>query len=127
MLSTSTKRQSSRRTKDPDTRPNTRGLILHTARAAPVKLLDGPEPPPAPRVPGQIDPGIRKAVEVLQKNNIETFEACEGGQGHAYPEPTVAFYGTPEAGWRAVGLACRGGLPCLWAARTIPQAGVGHP
>jgi hypothetical protein len=39
-----------------------------------------------------------------KRGGIETFESCEGGPGHAYPEPTVAFYGTPEAGWRAVGI-----------------------
>ena len=52
-----------------------------------------------PPVPGKLDPGIRKAVERLQAEGIETFESCEGGSGHAFPEPTIRFYGTPEAGW----------------------------
>jgi hypothetical protein len=102
-----------RRTKDVDVRPNTRGLILHTARSAPPVQPQLSEPPPARRVPGQIDPGIRKAVELLQKHNIETFESCEGGLGHSYPEPTVAFYGTPEAGWRAVSVCLAYRLPVL--------------
>ena len=100
-----------RRTKDPATRLTTRGLILHTARAVPDAAPERPEPPSARRKPGTIDPGIRKAVEVLQAYRIETCESCEGGPGHAYPEPTVAFYGTPEAGWRAVAACLASGLP----------------
>jgi hypothetical protein len=53
-------------------------------------------------VPGKLDRGIRKVVERLQACGIETFESCEGGEGHAFLEPTIRFYGTPEAGWRAV-------------------------
>jgi hypothetical protein len=62
-----------------------------------------------------LDPGIRKAVRVLLEHQIETFESCEGGPGHAFPEPTVRFYGTPEAGWRAVAACLANGLPvsCL--------------
>ena len=101
------------RTKDPAIRPSTRGLMLHTARSVPAALPRTAEPPPSRRVPGQIDPGIRQAVERLQARGIETFESCEGGPGHAYPEPTVAFYGTPEAGWRAVAACLAYGLPVL--------------
>ena len=57
-----------------------------------------------PPVPGKLDRGIEKAVRTLQANDIETFESCEGGEGRAYPEPTVCFTGGREAGWRAVGL-----------------------
>src|SRR5438105_1122038 len=64
-------------------------------------------------VPGRLDPGIRAAVERLQTNGIETFESCEGGASHAYPEPTIRFHGTPEAGWRAVGICLAYGLPVL--------------
>ena len=62
-------------------------------------------------MPGQIDPGIRQAVLRLQQHNIETCESCEGSPGHAYPEPTVAFYGTAEAGWRAMAVCLAYGLP----------------
>ena len=110
MLIQKVKRQRGR-TKDPETKRNTRGLILNTLRSEPPKLPEGPEPPSSPKVPGQIDPGIRKAVELFQKHNIETCESCEGGPGHSYPEPTVAFYGTPEAGWRAVAVCLGYGLP----------------
>jgi hypothetical protein len=63
--------------------------------------------------PGKIDLGIRKAVTCLQTNGIETFESCEGGKHHAFPEPTIRFYGTPEAGWRAVGICLAHNLPVL--------------
>jgi len=66
---------------------------------------------PSPPVPGKLDIGIRKAVERLQSCGIETFESCEGGPNHSYPEPTIRFYGTPEAGWRAVGICLAHGLP----------------
>jgi len=64
-------------------------------------------------VPGQLDAGIEKAVRLLQGGGIETFESCEGGAGHAFPEPTVRFYGTPEAGWRAVAVCLANGLPIM--------------
>src|SRR5579859_1751142 len=64
-----------------------------------------------------LDPGIRKAVERLQASGIETFESCEGGPGHSFPEPTVRFHGTPEAGWRAVGICLAYGLPILFLRR----------
>ena len=64
-----------------------------------------------------LDSGIRKAVERLQAEGIETFESCEGSPGHSYPEPTVRFYGTPEAGWRAVGVCLAYGLPILFLRR----------
>ena len=64
-------------------------------------------------VPGKLDRGIRKAVERLQACGIETFESCEGGEGHAFQEPTIRFYGTPEAGWRAVAACLAYGLPIL--------------
>jgi hypothetical protein len=41
----------------------------------------------------QIDIGILPAVEILRKNGIDTFESCEGGEGHSFPEPTVRFWG----------------------------------
>jgi hypothetical protein len=66
-----------------------------------------------PPVPGRLDRGIRRVVERLQNSGIETFESCEGGQDHAYPEPTIRFHGTPEAGWRAVGVCLAYGLPIM--------------
>ena len=69
--------------------------------------------PATPPLPGTVDPGILRGVEVLQMSNIETFESCEGGQGHAFPEPTIRFHGTAEAGWRALAVCISYGLPIL--------------
>ena len=92
------------RTPNVETKLNTRGLIPDTAESAAVGSPQETEPPQCPPVPGQIDPGIRQAVKRLQDHGIETYESCEGGPGHSYPEPTIAFYGAPEAGWRAVAI-----------------------
>ena len=66
---------------------------------------------PSPFVPGKIDRGIKRAVSLLQAHEIETYESCEGGEGHAYAEPTVRFHGVPEAGWRALSVCLAHGLP----------------
>jgi hypothetical protein len=58
----------------------------------------------------QMDPGIRDAVKILIENGIETMQSCQGGQGHAYPEPTIDFSGGYEAGFRAFAIATMFGL-----------------
>ncbi|HZS38760.1 MAG TPA: hypothetical protein VFF06_18135 [Polyangia bacterium] len=60
-----------------------------------------------------LDDGIRTYVKRLRLSGIETFESCEGGPGHSYPEPTVRFSGTPETGWRALAICLAYGLPVL--------------
>lgn len=56
-----------------------------------------------------LDEGIRAIVECLSAANVETFESCQGGVGHAYPEPTVRFHGDRPEGYRALGIAlCAG-------------------
>lgn len=57
-----------------------------------------------------LDTGIADAVSVLAADGVETFESCEGGTGHAFPEPTVRFHGHRDEGFRALGIALRGGL-----------------
>ena len=63
-------------------------------------------------IPGKIDVGIAGAVSILQQNGIETFESCEGGEGHAFPEPTVRFHGR-HSGFKAFTVAMDHGLPVL--------------
>lgn len=58
----------------------------------------------------RLDAGIRPIVEVLVANGIETFESCEGGQGHAFYEPTVRFHGNHAEGFRALAIALQHGL-----------------
>lgn len=41
----------------------------------------------------ELDPGIRFAVRVLHAAGFETCQSCEGGDGHAYPAPTIEMPG----------------------------------
>jgi len=58
-----------------------------------------------------LDRWISYAVKVLRDGGIETYEACEGGRGHSYLEPTVRFHGTQGDGFKALALAITFGLP----------------
>jgi hypothetical protein len=78
-----------------------RGTMLHTY-----------DPP--------LDTGIRNIVTVLVASGIETFESCEGGPGHAYPEPTVRFHGDQSEGYRALSVALRAGLSVSELRRVWP-------
>jgi hypothetical protein len=60
---------------------------------------------------GPFDYGIKRAVNILRENNIETCQSCEGGPGHAYPEPTVEFLGSYGEGFRALSICFDNGLP----------------
>jgi hypothetical protein len=57
-----------------------------------------------------LDEGIRQEVVILSANGVETFESCEGGDGHSFPEPTIRFHGTKAAGLHAVAVAMVHGL-----------------
>jgi hypothetical protein len=67
----------------------------------------------APVTDMELDFGIRDAVLALRAAGIETFESCEGGKGHAFPDPTIKFQGGPWAGYRAFAAAMERGLPVL--------------
>lgn len=67
-----------------------------------------------------VDPLIAPIVRVLLENGVETFESCQGGEGHAYPEPTVRFYGERGAGFRALAVAMEHGLRVLHLRRVWP-------
>src|SRR5688500_8051621 len=57
-----------------------------------------------------LDPGIVSAVRILRAAGIETFESCEGGPGHSYPEPAVRFNGDIAEGFMALTVAVQAGL-----------------
>jgi hypothetical protein len=65
----------------------------------------------APEVDLPLDPGIREAVLILRRGGVETFESCEGGDGHAFPDPTIKFHGSQGAGFHALAVALDHGLP----------------
>lgn len=45
------------------------------------------------------------------QNGIRTYESCEGGPGHAYPEPTVCFHAQFGKALTALGMCIDWGLP----------------
>jgi hypothetical protein len=65
-----------------------------------------------------LDEGIREIVVTLLANGVETFESCEGGRGHSFPEPTVRFEGASSEGLRALAVALENGLPVARLRRT---------
>ena len=62
-------------------------------------------------VPDGLDVGIARAVRLLMEHGVETYESCQGGAGHCYPEPTVRFHGQREAGFHALAVAQTYALP----------------
>lgn len=67
-----------------------------------------------------LDQGIALHVSVLRGAGVETFESCEGGTGHAYPVPTVRFYGDRSEGFRVFTVAMQNGLPVAELRRVWP-------
>ena len=67
-----------------------------------------------------LDHGIELAVRALRDAGIETFESCEGGSGHAYPEPTIRFHGGRPEGFRALAVAMQSGLAVASLRRVWP-------
>jgi hypothetical protein len=73
-----------------------------------------------PAQDAQLDPGIKRYVEILNEHGIETFESCEGGPDHAYPKPTIRFLGARDVGFKALGIALMYALPVADVRRTWP-------
>lgn len=65
-----------------------------------------------------LDPGIVRAVEILQAADVHTYESCQGGPGHTYADPTIRFYGSAGEGWRALGVCMDHGLPVMHLQRS---------
>ena len=40
-----------------------------------------------------LDSGIRNAVQILNDHGFETWESCQGGDGHCFEMPTIRFWG----------------------------------
>ena len=58
-----------------------------------------------------LDKGVSRYVELLNAANVETYESCEGGEGHSYPETTVRFHGGSAEGFRALSVAMQHAMP----------------
>jgi hypothetical protein len=73
--------------------------IAYHGRSGRVRDIDG------------LDPGIAPFVEVLWSAGLDTYESCEGGHGHSYPQPAVRFRGGRTEGFWALHVAVQNGLP----------------
>lgn len=73
-----------------------------------------------------LDKGIKDYVEILLAEGIETYQSCEGGEGHSFPEPTVQFSGDRSEGFRALAVALQNGLP-VSAVRRVWSIEDGEP
>ena len=73
-------------------------------------LVCDPMPEQTKEYSPPLDKGIRHEVEILVEGGIETYESCEGGIGHCFPEPTVRFHGERSEGFKALAIALQNGL-----------------
>jgi hypothetical protein len=74
-----------------------------------------------------LDPGIAPYVDLLDAAGIETFESCEGTEGHGFLEPTVRFYGDNSEGFRALAVAVQRELPVAELRRYWQVSRAGEP
>lgn len=59
----------------------------------------------------EVDSGVRPYVAILDRAGVETFESCQGGEGHCASKPMVRFHGQRGAGWQALQVALDHDLP----------------
>jgi hypothetical protein len=71
-------------------------------------------------------PGLR-SLDVLDAAGIETFESCEGTEGHGPLEPTIRFYGDYSEGFRALAVAVQHELPVAELRRYWQVSRAGEP
>ena len=67
-----------------------------------------------------LDNGIEQEVKILNKAGVETFESCQGGNGHAYPKPTIRFHGDRSEGFRVLAIAMQNGFQIESISRIWP-------
>ncbi len=74
-----------------------------------------------------LDSGVAPYVGALYAAGIKTYESCEGGAGHSYPEPAIRFYGERGEGFRALAVALQHGFPVRAVRRIWTIDRDGHP
>jgi hypothetical protein len=74
-----------------------------------------------------LDPGTAPYVDVLDTAEIETFESCEGTEGHGFLEPTVSFYRGHSEGFRSLAVAVQRGLSVAELRRYRQVSRAGEP
>ncbi|MDE0534524.1 MAG: hypothetical protein OXI01_24195 [Albidovulum sp.] len=84
--------------------------MTKTNTADEIETMDLTRELPTEEIDG-IDNLILPYVDILRKEGIETVQSCQGGEGHAYPVPTIEFDGEASEGWRALAIALQHQLP----------------
>jgi hypothetical protein len=74
-----------------------------------------------------LDPGIAPYVDWLDLQGIETFESCQGTEGHGFLGPTIRFYGDNSEGFRALAVAVQRELPVAELRRYLQVSKQGEP
>ncbi len=75
----------------------------------------------------ELHPGVAPYVGALYAAGIKTYESCEGGAGHSYPESAIRFYGERGEGFRALAVALQHGFPVRAVKRIWTIDRDGHP
>jgi hypothetical protein len=75
-------------------------------------------------LPKNIDALILPAVKILNEHGFKTFESCQGGNGHAFLEPTIRFEGSEFDLIRAYEICELYGLPALEVRRVFRKTPV---
>ena len=83
-----------------------------------------------PREPpwDQLDPLIRPYVRALYEAGFDTYESCQGGEGHSAAAPFIRFKGNHHVGFKALALAIDREWPVIELARfwhIMPEGPVG--
>jgi hypothetical protein len=67
-----------------------------------------------------LDKWIAPYVEALADAGFETFESCDGSEGHSYPEPAIRLDGDRSEGLRALAFALQRHYPVKALRRSWP-------
>jgi hypothetical protein len=58
-----------------------------------------------------VDLGIVRGVQILKDTHFATLQSCQGGEGHAFPEPTILFQATRAGAFHALSVLMTYELP----------------
>lgn len=76
-----------------------------------------------------LDPKIAFPVQVLRENGIDTFESCQGGDGHCFKYPSIRFFGDKTEGYKAFDILAKHGFIVCYLQRywSITNNEIGAP
>lgn len=67
----------------------------------------------------KLDEGIKPIVLFLRSKGVETFESCDGTEGHCLNQPTIRFWGDKNEGLRVTYLCLEKAIPLLEVRRVF--------